>query len=173
MAHDDKALEIDPELYYDAGLLIKKSSEDDIMATMNNVKRGEIHIGKLDHGADLIAEITAICRDRGIRLGKVQAIGAVQKARLAYYNQTRKVYEFYNLDEPLEILNLTGNISLKNGQPMVHAHITLSNEKGEAFGGHLVAGTTIFACECIIEAFEGLEYSRSHDEITGLPLWEL
>jgi predicted DNA-binding protein with PD1-like motif len=143
------------------------------MAKMNKAERGGIYVGKLDHGTDLLEEITAICRENNIHLGKIQAIGAVQKARLAYYDQKNQVYEFYELDEHLEILNLTGNISLRNGQPMVHAHITLSNEKGEALGGHLAPGTLVFACECIIEAFQGLEYSRGHDETTGLPLWEI
>lgn len=143
------------------------------MARMNHATRGEILIGKLDHGSDLLESITDICKTKDIRLGKVQAIGAVQKARLAFYEQDRKAYGFYDLNEPLEILNLTGNISLRNGQPMVHAHVTFSNEKGEAFGGHLAAGTIVFACECIIEEFQGLEYSRGHDETTGLPLWEI
>ena len=108
------------------------------------------------------------------RLAKLYALdGAVQKARLAYYDQDNQVYNFYELDEHLEILNLSGNISLKNGKPMVHAHITLSNSEGKAFGGHLAAGTIVFACECIIEGFHGLEYSRGHDKTTGLPLWDI
>jgi predicted DNA-binding protein with PD1-like motif len=143
------------------------------MAQMNQAARGELFIGKLEHGADLLEEITAICRDKNIRLGTVKAIGAVQKARLAYYDQNNQVYDFHELDEHLEILNLSGNISLKNGQPMVHAHITLSDSEGKAFGGHLAAGTIVFACECIIEGFHGLEYSRGHDKTTGLPLWDI
>lgn len=143
------------------------------MATMKQTERGRVLIGKLGHGADLLEEITAICREAGIRLGRVEVIGAVQKARLACYDQQNKTYEFYAFDEPLEILNLTGNVSIKDGEPMVHAHVTLSNEKGEAFGGHLAPGTVVFAGECIVEELLGQEYARSHDEATGLPLWDL
>jgi len=56
---------------------------------------------------------------------------------------------------------------------MVHAHVTLSNARGEAFGGHLAAGTVVFSAECIIEELVGPEYVRSHDETTGLPLWKI
>ncbi|MEN7973896.1 MAG: PPC domain-containing DNA-binding protein [Verrucomicrobiota bacterium] len=143
------------------------------MATMKQAERGRVLIGKLEHGADLLEEITAICREADIRLGRVEAIGAIQKARLAYYDQQSKTYEFFDLDEPLEILNLTGNVSIKDGQPMLHAHVTLSNEKGESFGGHLAPGTIIFAGECIVEELLGPEYVRGHDETTGLPLWEI
>jgi predicted DNA-binding protein with PD1-like motif len=140
---------------------------------MKPVERGRLLIGKLDHGADLLEEITAICRDGGILLGRVQAIGAVQKVRLAYYNQQDKTYEFFELNEPLEILSLTGNVSIKDGRPMVHAHVVLSNARGESFGGHLASGTVVFAGECMVEEFIGQEYVRGHDETTGLPLWEI
>lgn len=143
------------------------------MATMKQAKCGRVLIGKLEHGADLLDEITGICRDAGIRLGRVQAIGAVRKARLACYDQQNKTYEFFDLDEPLEILSLAGNISIRDGQPMVHAHVVLSNGAGETFGGHLAAGTVVFAGECIVEELSGQEYVRRHDETTGLPLWDI
>jgi len=72
----------------------------------------------------------------------------------------------------MEITKLTGNVSLKDGQPMVHAHITLADEQGQAFGGHLAEGTRIFACEVIIEAYAGDIFERTWDETTGLSLWE-
>ena len=143
------------------------------MATMKQARRGTVWIGKLEHGADLLDEITAVCREAGIQLGRVQAIGAVQRARLACYDQQGKAYEFFDLGEPLEILNLTGNISTKDGQPMVHAHVVLSKGQGETFGGHLAAGTVVFAGECIVEELLGLEYVRRYDETTGLPLWDI
>ena len=77
------------------------------------------------------------------------------------------------IDKNLEITNLIGNISLRDDEPMVHAHITLSDENGNAFGGHLVKGTIVFACEFIIYAFAGVQYHRGYDKNTGLPLWNI
>ena len=34
---------------------------------------------------------------------------------------------------------------------MVHAHVTLGDAEGRAFGGHLAAGTPVFACEFVIQ----------------------
>lgn len=143
------------------------------MAVMEEVKQKEIFIGKLKHGADLLEELTAICKEKNIRLGRIEAIGAVQKAVIGYYHQDKREYEFISLDQHLEILNLKGNISIKEGGPMVHAHVTLADAKGKAIGGHLAPGTIIFACECIIESYDGAVLERAFDEETGLPLWEL
>jgi hypothetical protein len=35
----------------------------------------------------------------------------------------------------------------------------------------LAPGTIVFACECVIEKFEGPILERGFDEETGLPLW--
>ena len=56
---------------------------------------------------------------------------------------------------------------------MVHAHVTLSDEQGNAFGGHLAPGTVIFACEFVIQELAGDALTRGFDEQTGLPLWQM
>lgn len=71
----------------------------------------------------------------------------------------------------MEILSCVGNVSLKVGKPSVHVHIALADEKGKAFGGHLMPGTTVFACEAFIEEMQGKPLDRRLDEKTGLALW--
>jgi len=143
------------------------------MAIVKKVKPREVFMGKLSHGGDLLEEITDICRKKGIQLGRVEALGAVQKARIGFYNQQTHQYQFLALDKPLEITKLVGNVSLKDGKPFVHAHVTLADETGNAYGGHLAPGTLVFACEVILEAFDGPTLDRGLDEVTGLPLWTM
>jgi len=130
-------------------------------------------MGKLRYGADLLEEITEICKEKNIRLGRIEAIGAVQKACIGFYHQSDRSYQFHTIDQPLEITNLTGNISIKDGGPFVHAHITLADATGQAYGGHLAPGTIVFACEWIIEAYDGTVFERRFDDETGLPLWAI
>jgi len=141
------------------------------MGKMAAVEKQSVYMGRLAFGADLLEELTKICKDRAVFCGRVEAIGAVQKACIGYYDQDLMQYQFNTMDQALEILKLTGNVSLKDGEPMVHAHVTLADAKGRAFGGHLAPGTVIFACECIVEGFDGPEFKRVPDEDTGLPLW--
>ena len=137
------------------------------------VEKKSVYMGRLPHGSDLLDELTKICTDLAIKCGRIEAIGAAQKACIGYYDQKLRGYKFNTLDTGLEILNLSGNVSLKDGVPMVHAHITLADDKGRVFGGHLASGTIIFACECVIEKFDGQAFRRIYDEETGLVLWDL
>ncbi len=143
------------------------------MAIYNEVQLQRIFIGKLKHGGDLLEELTSVCEQNGISLGRIEAIGAVKKARLCIYNQQARKYEFFEIEEPLEITGLFGNISLRDGKPVVHAHITLSDAHGRAYGGHLAPGTVVFACEFTIDVYKGQQLRRAYDEETGLPLWEM
>ena len=143
------------------------------MAVYNKVTKTKTFMGKLAHGADLLEELTLICKDNNIWLGRVEALGAVQKAKIGYYDQDKRQYNFIDIDKHLEITNLVGNISLKDGKPIIHAHITLSDSEARAFGGHLAQGTIVFACEFVMEAFDGPKLLRGLDEQTGLPLWEM
>ena len=143
------------------------------MAIIKRVKPRELFIGKLSYGSDLLEEITDICRKENIQLGRVEALGAVQRARLGFYNQQTHEYQFFVLDQPLEITKLVGNVSLKNGNPFVHAHITLADKAGNAYGGHLAPGTVVFAGEFMLETFDGPILERDLDETTGLYLWAM
>jgi predicted DNA-binding protein with PD1-like motif len=136
------------------------------------VTPGRKVIGRLAKGDDLLAALEGLAREHNITLGEVRAIGAVSQARVGFYNQRERKYYYLDLAQPLEILSLTGNISIKDGKPMVHAHITLSDHQGRAFGGHLAEGTLAFACEFAIqEQVSDITLVRQMDEPTGLFLW--
>ncbi len=138
---------------------------------MKKIQSKKLLMGRLGYGKDLLQEITDICLAENIGLGRVEAIGAVQKACIGFYDQKARDYQFRKIEQALEIVNLTGNVSMKEGHPFVHAHISLADHKGNVYGGHLAPGTTIFACELIVEVFEGAILERTLDEETGLPLW--
>lgn len=129
------------------------------------------HIGQLPFGADLLESLTDFVRKHNIRLGRVSAIGATTHAVVAYYDQNTKRYNPLEFPGGMEILNLHGNVSVRDGQPFVHVHIILGDPDGRVFGGHLMPGTTLFACEVVVEEFEGEELTRAHHERTGLHLW--
>jgi uncharacterized protein len=130
-------------------------------------------MGRLAHGSDLLEELNGVCRQENVRLGRVEAIGAVSKARIGFYDQRLRKYDFLELNQALEIVSLIGNVSLKDGQPFVHAHVCLSDEAGRSCGGHLAPGTVVFSCEFTLMEFTGAQFEREMDGQTGLPLWRL
>jgi predicted DNA-binding protein with PD1-like motif len=129
-------------------------------------------MGRLAKGDDLLAALEHCCRANGITLGEVRALGAVSRARVGYYDQAQRQYLYVELAQPLEILALVGNISLRDGQAMVHAHVTLGDRKGRAWGGHLAEGTVVFACEFMLQEYRAeAALERQFDQETGLFLW--
>jgi uncharacterized protein len=128
-------------------------------------------MGRLSYGCDLFEELTDIAKKNSVTLARIEAIGAVQNARIAYYEQKTQTYQFLSFDYPLELLRLSGNISLKDEIPFVHAHITLSDGSGKSLGGHLASGTIVFSCEFIIDVYDGPDFHRGFDKQTGLQLW--
>ena len=127
---------------------------------------------RLPKDADLLETLNAVCAEHGITRGSVQCIGAVEKAVLGFYRQDEQKYVDHELTEELEILIGAGNVSIKDGKPFVHMHLTLSREDGSCLGGHALPGTVIFACEAIITPIDGAPLVRDLDEPTGLPLWK-
>ncbi len=129
-------------------------------------------IGQLHYGTDLYEGLTQMAHKEKIRVGRIQAIGATTHAVVAYYDQTTRNYNPLEFTGGMEILSLQGNISTRDGEPFVHGHILLGDAKGRVFGGHLLPGTKLFACEVFIDEFDGDELTRKKDELTGLHLWQ-
>lgn len=131
----------------------------------------QVHLLRVETGDDLLEAIEEFVATQGIETAWVSYLGAVKRAALRYYDQTRREYGDLEINEPLEVLSGTGNVSLLDGRPFVHTHAVFADEEGRAFGGHLNYGCEVWALEVKIEEYEGEAPVRlPHDE-TGLNLW--
>jgi len=138
-----------------------------------NVDKGRIFIGRFQHRADLLESLSVFCKKENIILGTFCVIGALDEVKLGYYQQDKKQYvECVSLSKKLEITLCIGNISLKDSEIFVHAHITLADHSGRCFGGHLMPGSSIFAAEYCIRELLGARLCRQFDPETGLSLWQ-
>ncbi len=138
---------------------------------MKGYKLKRTIVGQLPKGADLLEGMTAFVQKEHITVGRIYGLGATTHAVVAYYNQQQRQYNPIQFPGGMEILSLHGNVSTREGKPFVHAHILLGDPQGNVFGGHLLPGTILFACELFVDELEGEELIRQHDEKTGLFLW--
>jgi predicted DNA-binding protein with PD1-like motif len=69
----------------------------------------------------------------------------------------------------MEVVSLVGDISMYKDEYKVHAHVVLADEKGAAYGGHLIKGTVHPTLEIILDE-SPLYLKREMDENSGLPL---
>ena len=102
---------------------------------------------------------------------QVSVIGAVQRARFAYYEQGAQRYRELGSETHHEITGFVGNISERDGRPFLHAHATFADADGVTVGGHLLAGIEVFAAEVMIRELVDVSLVRQHDAETGLALW--
>lgn len=118
---------------------------------------------RLDHGADLMVQIPEIAVDEGIQTGAFSVIGALIQAEIAFYDTHLVEYN-------AELISCTGNVSIREGKPFVHAHVVLADSDGKTTGGHLLHGK-IFAAELFLIELLGKPMVRENDQTTGLYLW--
>jgi uncharacterized protein len=134
-------------------------------------KAGRAFAGRLATGSDLVAEIEAFCLEREITAGQVTVIGAVRRARYAYYEQHDRRYRELETDTHHEIVGFAGNVSLRDDKPSLHAHASFADADGATVGGHLLRGIEVFAAEVMIRELGDVSLVRLPDEETGLALW--
>ncbi len=135
-------------------------------------KIGRIVFGRLFEDEDLVEAVTQMAKERQIKAGFFALIGTLKKAEMGFFHKGQ--YEPIAMTERLEIVSCIGNISVKERDPVVHAHITVSNRKGKVFGGHVLPGCIVAATGelVLIEAPDsGLQ--RKLDEKTQLYLWAI
>ena len=132
---------------------------------------GRAFVGRLETGSDLVQEVERFCAEQGITAAQVTVIGAVRRARYAYYEQHDHRYRELESATHHEVVGFVGNISLRDGRPFLHAHGTLADADGATVGGHLLPGCEVFAGEVMIRELGDVSLVRLHDEETGLALW--
>jgi len=125
---------------------------------------------RLDHGSEIVSQITEIAKEKQIEAATFNVIGALSRADLGCYDQASHEYHVSAVEEPVELASCSGNISLLEGQPFVHAHAVLANGRGLVWAGHLVRGS-IFAAELCLQELKGKKLKRTLDFVTGLNLW--
>ncbi|MDH7513174.1 MAG: DNA-binding protein [Clostridiales bacterium] len=141
---------------------------------MKKIKIKNIVVRRLRPDADLLEELNTLAQKENISLGLISGIGALKSAALGIFLAEENRYETREFAGELEICHLSGNISLKDKKPFVHAHIMISDRHGRAWGGHLLPGCPIFVAEVVILALEGSKKERlPQPELSGLSLWPL
>ena len=148
------------------------------MANMERIRawefnRGRYLLGRLPHGKDLVAAVEDFCADHSLEMAVFSIIGAVTSATLGAYDQKQQVYVTVQKREPLEIVHCTGNVSLKDGKPTVHAHGVFADINCQTMGGHVFSETVVFAGEIYIQELLGAPMARTYEEQTGLFLWKM
>jgi len=127
-------------------------------------------VARLAIGDEVVATLTALARELGLRASTVSAIGGFQRLTLGYFDYANKTFHENELDEQVEVLTMTGNLAEgADGQPSLHMHVVVGRIDASTRGGHLVAGIVRPTMEVIFQESPA-HLERVHDEKSGLTL---
>jgi predicted DNA-binding protein with PD1-like motif len=100
-------------------------------------RNGREHVLAFDPEERAIEVLTGYAREQGITAARFSAIGGFKWVELKYFNMRSMRYQQRQLEEQLEVIALTGNLSLYENAPFIHAHVIVGTADFGAYSGHL------------------------------------
>ena len=138
---------------------------------MDYRKFGSTYMLRIDVGEEIIESLKAVCAREGVRLAQVSAIGAADRASVGVYDLAEKQYHREDLEGFMEIANLSGSVTEMNGEPYIHLHATLADQRNILHGGHVISMRVGATCEMFVQVLDG-SVTREKDESLGINLWK-
>jgi uncharacterized protein len=124
-------------------------------------------------GDELATGLLEFANQASLTAASFTAVGALSAVRLGWFSWDNKRYEpSVTLDEQVELLSLIGDVALKDGKPVVHAHAVIGRRDGTAQGGHLLEAHIRPTCEVILIE-SPIHLQKQVDPQSGLALIRL
>ena len=131
-------------------------------------------VGRLEKGDELIHTLRQLCARERIRAATFQGIGVLTSVDLQSFDAITKEYKpCFGVENTVELLNLTGNVSTLGKETIINANATIGYSaygQRHVVGGHLAAAKALVV-ELQLTVYDDLSIERTYDAATGLPLW--
>lgn len=129
-------------------------------------------IVRMDKGEDIVEQVKNVALKEKIKLASISALGAINEFTVGVFKTKEKKYYANEFKGDFEIVSLTGTINTMNDEYYCHMHLSVGNDQGQVFGGHLNKAIVSATCEMVIQIING-EVDRYFDEEVGLNLLKL
>jgi predicted DNA-binding protein with PD1-like motif len=126
----------------------------------------------LEKGEEVKQQLLALVKQEGIENASFVALGAFEKATIAYFDWQNKKYQPIPVDSQVEVITLVGDVAPdEKGKPSLHAHTVLGLPDGTTRGGHLMEGLVRPTLEITVTETPSHLVRRKHPEL-GVALIE-
>ena len=114
------------------------------------------YVMRLDPGDEVIASLRQFASEESVTAGWITGIGSTSTAIMSWLDPESGEYVRRKLDEPMEIGNLSGTISVaaEDGRAFVHLHAVLAPRELLAYSGHIHEARTGAVMEIFIFTFD-------------------
>jgi predicted DNA-binding protein with PD1-like motif len=137
----------------------------------SKIKR--VIVVKVEPDEDLIDIIIEMIKNCNIKSGLINCIGALKKFTLGYFDFDSKKYLRKEYDSFVELVSCMGNISFKDGEPIVHLHASLGTKDYGIIGGHLFQPSIVSITGEVYIYEIDKEIMRTEDSQFGLTLLDI
>lgn len=138
---------------------------------MEYKRLGNSIVVRAQKGEEVVSLLTRLIDEEKITCGRVTGIGATDKITIGLYSVDTQEYRKVTIEEEMEILSLSGNLTRKDGAPYVHVHGSFAT-LDKVYGGHVNEVWISATAEIIIDVID-LVVEREIDKETGLNLIKL
>lgn len=121
----------------------------------------------LEHGEDVLAGLNEAVAQLGFEAATLQLIGGLDEGVVGYLDRETGEYRPTRTGR-VELTAGLGNVSLRDGKPFIHLHLTLAGPDGSCIGGHAMEGCVAFVLEAYLRRLEGPPPERT--DVPGMPL---
>lgn len=97
------------------------------------------------------------------------AIGAVKGATLGWFDPQRKMYKKIPINGQHEVIGMSGDIALYQGNPVVHTHMMVGSPDGTVRAGHVLAAYVSPTLEVMVTV-DPVTMQKRFDPATDLTL---
>ena len=131
------------------------------------MKLTNIYVFRVKPDQELSEATLEFCQAKKIRSAVIiSIIGSAKNVELGFLKKLPGKFIKKKFLGPLEIVQGSGTIAVKDNQTILHAHIQISSEK-KSIGGHLVSAKIFSTAEVVIgEVDQAIK--RVNDKYTGL-----
>lgn len=131
---------------------------------MDYKKFGDVYVIRLDPGEEIVQSMLALAAKEHITLGAFRGLGAVNNVTLKSFRPETRQYEAHMYHTDLEIVSLIGNLTTLNNRPYVHSHMSVSDQVGHVYGGHLNRAVVSTYCEIFLNSVDGVVERKPNAE---------
>lgn len=123
-------------------------------------------------GDEVTSGLLEVARREDLDGAHFTGIGAFRDVVLGFYDLDRQDYHRTPVPEQVEVVSLVGDITSRDDDRMVHAHVVVARRDGQALGGHLLEAHVRPTLEIMITETPA-QLRRTYDPGTGLALIDL
>ena len=140
---------------------------------MKYQKVADAYIVRLEIGEEVCDCLTRLAEHEGITLAEISGIGACDYVSAGRFDPPTREYIAAESREHLEIISLSGSLSLNNGAPYLHIHALLADPfSGSSIAGHITKLVISATAEIILHTMPA-KIDRFVCEKTGLSILDL